>query len=104
MDAFSNLSNSPPTEEDKRKLMDFTANIYGAKGDIPLNKLRYRVFEKAFGPSDSGKPLQKLKGVDASSIPPCEAEIHPKIMRTSFIAKMCGGALKNQLPKIPQHG
>ena len=53
----------------------FTNSIYGAKSKVavgmPLNKFRYKVFEKAYSPKANSKnPLDKLKGLDASGIPP----------------------------------
>ena len=41
-----------------------------------LNQYCYKVFEEGYGPKISAKhPLEKLKGITASTIPPCEADL-----------------------------
>ena len=53
----------------------------------------YRAFEKAFRPSTTANnPLHKLKGVDASSLSPCEAELQQHIHRFVFVAKIWADA------------
>ena len=52
-----------------------------------LNQYCYKVFEEGYGPKTSAKhPLEKLKGITASTIPPCEAELVYHIHPASFIA------------------
>ena len=59
-------------------------------------------FEKAFGPSATAKnPLHKLKGVDASSLPPCEAELQQHIHRSAFVVKMWAGADQQTIDQHP---
>ena len=58
----------------ERALLKFGATLFGAKAaeSSSLTRFRYR----AFGPSTTANiPLHKLKGVDAGSLPPCEAEL-----------------------------
>ena len=40
-----------------------------------------------FGPPKRRNPLQCLKGINASSIPPCESELAPHIRRVAFVAR-----------------
>ena len=66
-------------------------SLFGAKAaeSGSLNGFRYRSFEKAFGPSTTAKNhLHKLKGVDASSLPPCQAELQQHIHRSVIVAKI----------------
>lgn len=84
----------------------FTAKMYGAKDNcnssINLNNHRYRVFEKCFGPkASSHHPPHNIKGIAGSAIPPCEAEIVPKIQRSVFIAKMWAEADNTQINQHP---
>jgi len=68
---------------------------------MPLNKLRYKVFEKAYSPKANSKnPLDKLKCLDASGIPPCESELVCHVRRAAFVAKTWSSADKqiNQRP------
>jgi len=81
----------------------FTNSIYGAKSKVavgmPLNKFRYKVFEKAYSPKTNSKnPLDKLKALDASEIPPCESELVCHVRRAAFVAKMWSSADKHYQP------
>ena len=84
--------------------MKFTAIMYGAKEkskEETLNAYRFKTFERIYKPKLRGKnPLEKLKGVDASGIPPCEREVAAHIKRVSFVSRMWANADK---PIIPQH-
>ena len=77
-DALIAITSGKVDASSERALRKFGATLFGAKAaeSSPLNRFRYTAFEKAFGPSANAKnPLNKLKGVDASSLPPCEAEL-----------------------------
>ena len=83
-------------------LLTFGATLFGAKAaeSSSLNGFGYTAFAKAFGPSATAKnPLHKLKGVDASSLPPCEAELRQHIHRSAFVAKMCADADQHPAPE-----
>ena len=78
--------------------------MYVAKKTIPLNKHRFMVFEKTFGPKSGSQPFASLKGVNASSIPLCEQVVKQKIHRSNFVAMMWHSACENQLEKVPKEG
>ena len=44
--------------------------------------------------------MEKLKGVNASAIPPCESEVNMHLKRASFVARMWVSA---DSPEINQH-
>ena len=90
-DAFIELTTSEISHSAEKTLMSFTATMFGDKHSQShsLNEYRYEAFEKAFGPKVSSKnPFQKMKGIDAGSLPPCEAELRQHLRRASFVAKM----------------
>ena len=79
-----------------------TNSIYSAKSKaavgMPINKFRQKVFEKAYSPKANSKnPLDKLKGLDASGIPPCESELVCHVTRAAFVAKMWSNADKQKI-------
>jgi len=80
--------------------------MYGAKQKdslMPLNKFRYKVFQKAYGPKATAKnPLKKLKGLDAGGLSPCESELTCHINRSAFIAKMWANADKKEIDQHPK--
>ena len=77
-DALIAITSGKVDASSERALLKFGATLFGAKAaeSSSLNGFRYTAFEKACGPSANAKnPLHKLKGVDASSLPPCEDPI-----------------------------
>ena len=77
-DALIAITSGKVDASSERALLKFGATLFGAKAaeSSSLNGFRYTAFEKAFGPSaNANNHLNKLKGVDASSLPPCEAEL-----------------------------
>ena len=84
--------------------MKFGAPLFGAKADesSSLTGFGYTAFEKAFGPSATAKdPLHKRKSVDASSLPPCEAELQQHIHRSAFVVKMWADADQQTIDQRP---
>lgn len=102
--AFQNLAIEAGISQTTQKtLHNFTASIHGAKdkSKATLNAFRYNVFEKGYGPKATAKnPLEKLKGINASVIPPCEAEVNTHMKRASFVAQMWANA---DITEIQQH-
>ena len=101
---FAELGGEARNETVVQAIEDFTCLLYGAKKPMALNKYRHRVFEIAYAPKDPAKPFAKMKGVEASSLPPCEAEVRQQIERTAFVAKYWHDAHLNSVTKIPSKG
>ena len=103
--AFSEMTKGTITDEDRDTLNTFTTKMYGLKGkDVSLNDHRYNIFEKTYRPKVRAENcLAKLKGIDASPIPPCESEVSKHISRSSFVAKMWGLWANADKSEICQH-
>ena len=70
---------------------------------MPLNKYRHKVFQKAYGPKATAKnPLEKLKGLDSSGLPPCESELTTHVNRSAFIATMWVNADQKEVDQYPK--
>ena len=85
-------------------IMSFTSRMYGAKANQThsLNTQHFKVFEKTYAPKATAKnPLEKLKGIDASMIPPCEAEVTQQIKRATFVAKMWADSHEKMIQQQP---
>lgn len=69
---------------------------------VALNTHRYKRFETVYKPKMRGKnPLEKLKGIDVSGLPPCEAEVICHLKRVEFVAKMWADADQSELVQHP---
>ena len=94
--------NTDVPDDTKAALMNFTASMYGANQKWSLNECRYQKFISASGPKGHGKNLlANLRGIDASSLPPCENEVTTHIRRAAFVACMWASAHENQLDQHP---
>lgn len=101
--AFAQIARDETTETSRATLQHFTASIYGAKAGTALNKHRYQKFENSYGPKMKGNnPLAKLKGIDASGIPPCESECNMHINRVAFVSKMWANADQLEIMQDPK--
>ena len=104
LDAFAALAAEQVDEATCNVLEENTAKLYDAKKTMPLNEHRFMVFEKSFGPKKGKQLFSRLKGVDASSIPPCKNVVLQKIHRSNFVAMTWHVACNNAVPKDPQQG
>jgi hypothetical protein len=106
-EAFGSLSNTVPTAETVKVLQNFVCVLYGARNVVPLNKHRFNVVDhtilQAEGHCDA-HPFDKLKSIDGSSIPPCEAELTLHVDRNGFVARMWGSAHQRYMDKMPTNG
>ncbi|CAI9736401.1 Hypothetical predicted protein [Octopus vulgaris] len=70
--AFAKLGDADPDLETFTVIEKYTCRIYRQTSCTSINDARYAVFEKEFFPCVKAKdPLEKLKGIDASSLPQC---------------------------------
>ena len=102
--AFSDLSSSENIKAGTQKALEnFTAKVCGCQNPkLSLNDFRYEVFDKAFGPKkNSSNQLEKLFGMNASMLPPCQAELATKLKRVKFVAKMWTDAHKKEINTTP---
>ena len=78
--------------------------LYGQKV-ISVNHARYLMFLEKYKPKDDTVPLQKIKGIDESLLPPCQASLYQHVYRSNHIAMLWKNAHQN-LPttKPEKHG
>jgi len=58
LQAFASMATNPVDEFTLQTIQDYTCALYGSRKSVSLNSHRYKVFEKAYGPKDTDKPLQ----------------------------------------------
>ena len=89
--AFKELAVKEINPIREKTLQKFKISIYGEKHPSrkKLTAFRYEQLQKGYGPKHkTGNLLAKLKGINASMIPPCESELVMHLKRVSFVAKM----------------
>lgn len=96
-EAFGNLSNTvvDDLEDIFEKLEKFVCEMYGLKEtkkqpDLNVIKARYDLFLKNYKIKDVNEAFEKkkIKKFDASTIPPCAAELKQQLLRTYYISKL----------------
>ena len=102
--AFSDLTSSDKIKAGTLKSLEkFTAKLYGCQNPkLSLNEYRYDFFEKSYRPKkNAANQLDNISGINASLLPPCEAELTTKLKRTRFVARMWTTAHKTNLITTP---
>lgn len=85
-DAFGNLGNSAtPSSETFSKMEAFTCALYGMPKLQNINDVRFALFLQKYAPKKQNEPLDKVKGINPSSMPPCQSVLRKKILRTHFV-------------------
>ena len=69
-------------------LEEFVYAIYGKGQFNNVNEARKNIFETKFMPRDDARPLEKVKSLEPTSMPPCKAALIQHIKRANFIARM----------------
>ncbi|CAB3238881.1 unnamed protein product [Arctia plantaginis] len=72
-----------------RKIQEFTCQMYGLNRLKIINDARVALFQKTYKFLDSNDEFQlPKKGIDASSLPPCESELNKQFLRACYIAQI----------------
>ena len=101
---FIKMASSSELEADTfRSLCQYMAAMHG-RPNTSHNQARLEIFERAYKPSKRGHRLSKLKGIDGSNLPPCEAELFQHAKRASFVSKMWATAVSSEIKQLPNDG
>ncbi|MCG7875152.1 MAG: hypothetical protein N0C90_02335 [Candidatus Thiodiazotropha endolucinida] len=99
LQALDKLGASADVDETKEDVLErFVCHLYGKANHTKVDDARYAVFRDKYAPKDDEHPLAKIKGADASLLPPSKPVLHQKILRTNFVAYVW----KNADKSVPQ--
>ena len=65
--------------------------MYGKPKLTHVNEARYATFQLNYASRNDREPLQKIKGTNASMLPPCQSALFEKVRRTNFVAAVWKG-------------
>ena len=77
-------------------LEHFVCCMYGRPKIKEVNTGRYTLFEHNYAPKTGNEPLDKIKGINPSNIPPCQKVLYEKIRRVNFIASIWKNAARKE--------
>jgi len=66
----------------------FVCSLYGKHNLLSVDTARYVMFQHTYAPRQLGDPLEKIKGVNPSSMPPCRSVLIKKIKRANYVASL----------------
>lgn len=62
--------------------------LYGKPKLTMLNDARYALFCQKYAPTRQSDPLEKTKGADSSTLPPCKSVLEQKVKCTNYVAML----------------
>ena len=76
------------TEQLQRDIEQFVCALYGYPDQTNVNTVRHVMFQEKYAPKEGDDPLNKIKGLNPSAMPPCQRSLLNKIKRANFVASM----------------
>ncbi len=84
LEALAELVNSAT----EAALEEFVCAIYGKEQLHDVNESRKDIFETICMPRDDERPLEKVKSLEPTAMPPCKTALIQHIKRANLIARM----------------
>lgn len=85
-DAFRSLGEEENVSEDTCAALEiYVCALYGKHKQVKVDKARYLIFQQRYAPKKKSDPLERIKGINPSSIPPCCAVLMNKIKRANLV-------------------
>ena len=64
----------------------FVCVMYSKAQMNDVDEVRYAYFQKHYAPKKNNDPLEKIKGVNPSSMPPCKPVLQNKVLRANYVS------------------
>ncbi len=72
----------------------FVCKMYGHPKASTANEARYKIFLKKYAPKKNEEPLEKLKGLNPNSMPPCKSVLINKLKGVEFVVRLWKRAMQ----------
>ena len=84
----------------------FVCALYGMPNLHKVDDARYAASQQKYSPTKHSDPLDKIKGITPSSVPPCHVVLRNKIRRNNYVATLWKKARVHQpcALKAEDHG
>ena len=84
-EAFAQLGEKDSVNEDVvLSLEAFVCTMYGKTKMKNVDEVRHAMFQQHYAHKNDKDPLQKIKGINPSSMPPCHQVLMNKIKRANY--------------------
>ena len=64
----------------------YVCSLFGEGLSSSVNDARFKIFLQKYKPSQPNSPLEKIKGIDAGMLPPCEDALMQKLELCNYAA------------------
>ena len=88
------------TEEDVREVESFVCAMYGHPKLASIDEVRFELFQKKYSPKKNQDPINCVRKMDGSCLPPCLSVLKQKILRTKFISHIWFSAFLPDPPSL----
>ena len=89
MTAFSQLGDTHQIGKEHLAAIEaFTCTMYGKPKLTSINAVRMALFNDHHSPKNKNKPLEKIKGIDASLLAPCQMTLVEKIKQANYVTSV----------------
>ena len=86
VNAFTALGESPFLTSCYQDILEaFVCTLYGKHNMQRTADIRYALFRIKYAPTSQDTPLARIKGADASVLPPCGPVLQQKIKRANYV-------------------
>ena len=86
LQGLGNLGENITFADAENAVEKYVCSLYGQGKLSSVNEARLRIFLLKYKPSNSDLPLEKIKGTDASLLPPCKDVLMQKLARSNYVA------------------
>jgi mannose-6-phosphate isomerase class I len=80
------LGNGEINDETSKQCSTFVCHLYGQPKEIDVNQARHMIFRKTYAPKTLEDPLDYIKCVNPSALPPCAATLQHQLERANYVA------------------
>ena len=86
LEGLSMLGEKTSFDDDGSLVERYVCSLYGQGTLSSVNEARLKIFQQKYKPTDPDMPLEKIKGLDASMLPPCKNVLVQKLARCNYVA------------------
>lgn len=88
-DLFATLGNSQTMSDSTVSACEsFVCHLYGKINTTKVNTARHVIFQQTYAPRTLDNPLNAIKGINPSSMPPCSKVLLNKLKRSNYVASL----------------
>ena len=88
LNGFSSLGLPSIPSSTEACIEEFVCTLYIQRMLKDVNAARFVIFVQNYAPKRREEPLEKIKGINPSSMPPCRSVLQKKIQRANYVTAM----------------